>query len=240
MNIFRRRLLKSLSLALVAPAPARAQPAKAPIRIALIEGLSGPFGNTGEAVYRNLLWAVERVNARGGVKLPGGHRMLGLERYDSKGQNEEGLAALRSAIDDGIQFVVQGNSSSVAAVLIDAINKHNEREPGKRVLFLNYSAVDPVLTNEKCSFWHFRFDAHADMRMAALMEVIRDDKGGEERVPDRPGLQLRAGRAARGAAGSWGSSGRTCRLSATSCIQSGGSRTSCRMRPRSRPAARRP
>jgi branched-chain amino acid transport system substrate-binding protein len=176
MNIFRRRLLKSLSLALVAPAPARAQPAKAPIRIALIEGLSGPFGNTGEAVYRNLLWAVERVNARGGVKLPGGHRMLGLERYDSKGQNEEGLAALRSAIDDGIQFVVQGNSSSVAAVLIDALNKHNEREPGRRVLFLNYSAVDPVLTNEKCSFWHFRFDAHADMRMAALMEVIRDDR----------------------------------------------------------------
>ena len=176
MNIFRRRLLKSLSLALVAPAPARAQPAKAPIRIALIEGLSGPFGNTGEAVYRNLLWAVERVNARGGLKLPGGHRMLGLERYDSKGQNEEGLAALRSAIDDGIQFVVQGNSSSVAAVLIDALNKHNEREPGRRVLFLNYSAVDPVLTNEKCSFWHFRFDAHADMRMAALMEVIRDDR----------------------------------------------------------------
>ena len=176
MNIFRRRLLKSLSLALVGPAPAWAQPAKAPIRIALIEGLSGPFGNTGEAVYRNLAWAIERVNARGGVKLPGGARPLALERYDSKGQNEEALAALRSAIDDGVQFVVQGNSSSVAAALIDAINKHNEREPGKRVLFLNYSAVDPVLTNEKCSFWHFRFDAHADMRMAALMEVIRDDK----------------------------------------------------------------
>ena len=176
MNIFRRRLLKLLTAALASPAWVGAQPGGPSIRIALIEGLSGPFGNTGEAVYRNLLWAVERVNARGGVKLPGGHRMLGLERYDSKGQNEEGLAALRSAIDDGIQFVVQGNSSSVAAVLIDAINKHNEREPGKRVLFLNYSAVDPVLTNEKCSFWHFRFDAHADMRMAALMEVIRDDR----------------------------------------------------------------
>ena len=177
MNIFRRRLLKLLTAALASPAWDGAQPGGPSIRIALIQGLSGPFGNTGEAVYRNLLWAVERVNARGGVKLPGGHRMLGLERYDSKGQNEEGLAALRSAIDDGIQFVVQGNSSSVAAVLIDALNKHNEREPGRRVLFLNYSAVDPVLTNEKCSFWHFRFDAHADMRMAALMEVIRDDRG---------------------------------------------------------------
>jgi branched-chain amino acid transport system substrate-binding protein len=44
------------------------------------------------------------------------------------------------------------------------------------VLFLNYSAVDPILTNEKCSFWHFRFDAHADMRMTALMEVLKEDK----------------------------------------------------------------
>ena len=180
MNIFRRRLLNSLALALASPALALAQTqtpaAGAPIRIALIEGLSGAFGNTGEAVYRNLIWAIERVNARGGVKLPGGSRPLALQRYDSKGQIEEALSALRSAIDDGIHFVVQGNSSAVAAALIDAINKHNEREPPRRVLFLNYSAVDPIRTNEKCSYWHFRFDAHADMRMAALMEVIRDDK----------------------------------------------------------------
>ena len=60
---------------------------------------------------------------------------------------------------------------------MEAINKHNEREPGKRVVFLNYSAVDPALTNEKCSFWHFRFDAHSDMRMAALMDVLREDRG---------------------------------------------------------------
>ena len=146
------------------------------IRVALIESLSGAFANTGEAVFRNLVWATERVNARGGVKLPGGNRPMTIERYDSKGQNEEALSALRSAIDDGITVIAQGNSSATAAVLIDAINKHNEREPTKRVLFLNYSAVDPSLTNEKCSFWHFRFDAHADMRMAALMEVLKDDK----------------------------------------------------------------
>ena len=149
------------------------------VKMALIESLSGTFANTGEAVYRNIYWAMERVNARGGVALPtsaGGPRPLALERYDSKGQNEEALSALRAAIDDGAQIVLQGNSSATAAVLIEAINKHNEREPNKRVLFLNYSAVDPILTNEKCSFWHFRFDAHADMRMAALMEVMREDK----------------------------------------------------------------
>ena len=157
----------------------RCRPAGKPIKVALIESLSGTFANTGEAVFRNVYWAMERVNARGGVALPataGGKRPLVLERYDSKGQNEEALSALRAAIDDGAQVILQGNSSATAAVLIEAINKHNEREPGKRVLFLNFSAVDPILTNEKCSFWHFRFDAHADMRMAALMEVMREDK----------------------------------------------------------------
>jgi len=185
----RRLAWKACALALVAVSSglaslsAHAQvataPAGAPIKVALIESLSGPFANTGEAVFRNVLWAMERVNARGGVALPvaaGGTRPLALSRYDSKGQNEEALSALRAAIDDGARFVMQGNSSATAAVLIEAINKHNEREPGKRVVFLNYSAVDPILTNEKCSFWHFRFDAHADMRMAALMDVIRDDK----------------------------------------------------------------
>lgn len=181
MNTVLKHGLKFLALGLLAlaaclPFMAVAQSAAPAVRIALIESLSGPFGNTGEAVFRNLVWATERVNARGGVKLPSGAQALRIERYDSKGQNEEALAALRSAIDDGIRVIAQGNSSATAAVLIDAINKHNEREPAKRVLFLNYSAVEPALTNEKCSFWHFRFDAHADMRMAALMDVLKDDK----------------------------------------------------------------
>jgi len=175
MYFFRRWLLNLFVVALFAPVFCGAQPVAAPIKIAMIEGLSGPNANAGEAVYRNLVWAVERVNARGGVKLPGGAQMLALERFDSKGQNEEALTLLRSAIDAGAQIIMQGNSSANALALIDAINKHNEREPAHRVVFLNYSAVDPVLTNEKCSYWHFRFDAHADMRMAALMGVLKDD-----------------------------------------------------------------
>ena len=146
-----------------------------PIQLALIEGMSGPFANTGEAVLRNLVWAVERVNARGGISTQEGKRRLVLNRYDSKGQSEEALTSLRSAIDAGAQFVFQGNSSANAAALIDAIQKHNDREPTRRVLFLNYAAVDPALTQDKCNFWHFRFDAHADMRMLALMQVLKQD-----------------------------------------------------------------
>lgn len=156
-------------------AGARAQTAPTSLRIALIEGLSGPFANAGEAVFRNLLWATERVNERGGVKADGVARRLELVRFDSEGNTEKALSLLRAAVDQGIGFIAQGNSSAAAAALIEALDKHNEREPQRRALLLNYSAVDPALTNERCSRWHFRFDAHADMRLAALVEVLRAD-----------------------------------------------------------------
>lgn len=171
-------LVKALFAGALTAASAFAQSPSA-LKIAIIEGFSGANASGGEAGFRNFVWAVERVNARGGVKLPagaGGNLPLVLERFDSKGQTEEALSALRSAIDGGARVILQGNSSGVAASLIDAINKHNERDPARRVLFLNYAAVLPELTNEKCSFWHFRFDAHSDMRMAALMDVLKDDK----------------------------------------------------------------
>ncbi|MDP2000913.1 MAG: branched-chain amino acid ABC transporter substrate-binding protein, partial [Rhodoferax sp.] len=115
MYIFARRALKFLALASAFSTGAIAQPAPTPtpIKMAMIEGLSGPFANTGEAVFRNLIWAVERVNARGGVTMPAAHgsiavaRPMALARYDSKGQNEEALTALKSAIDDGAQFIMQ-------------------------------------------------------------------------------------------------------------------------------------
>ena len=173
IHLFDSVKLRLACLVLLMSMAAHAQ--KGPIQLALIEGMSGPFANTGEAVLRNVVWAVERVNARGGVQTAEGKRLLVLNRYDSKGQNEEALTALRAAIDAGAQYVLQGNSSANAAVLIDAIQKHNERDLQKRVLFLNYSAVDPALTQDKCNFWHFRFDAHADMRMTALMQVLKQD-----------------------------------------------------------------
>lgn len=176
MFMFLQLVLKKTTAALFIRAffvgsPVLAQ--TSPVKLAMIEGLSGGNANGGEAVFRNLVWAIERVNQR--ANQPTGACPLSLTRHDSKGQVEEALTALRAAIDDGAQIILQDNSSAVAAALIDAINKHNEREPLKRVLCLNYSAVDPVLTNEKCGFWHFRFDAHADMRMSALMSVLKDD-----------------------------------------------------------------
>jgi branched-chain amino acid transport system substrate-binding protein len=149
---------------------------KPPVRIAMIEGMSGPFANAGAAVERNLRFGVERVNARGGVKLADGAHPLELVVLDGKGSSEASLVQLRAVVDQKIGFVMQGNSSAVAAALIAAIDKQNAREPDSRVVFLNYSADDPAHTNAACSFWHFRFDAHAGMRMDALADVIQRDQ----------------------------------------------------------------
>ncbi|WP_414696980.1 branched-chain amino acid ABC transporter substrate-binding protein [Paraburkholderia sp.] len=152
------------------------KPTGTPIQLALIEGMSGPFANAGAAVERNLRFGVEQVNAGGGVKLADGAHPFELVVLDSKGGTEEALTQLRAAADRHIGYILQGNSSAVAAALIAAIDRQNGREPDNRELFLNYSADDPALTNANCSFWHFRFDAHAGMRMAALADVIERDK----------------------------------------------------------------
>jgi branched-chain amino acid transport system substrate-binding protein len=152
------------------------KPAGAPIPLALIEGMSGPFADAGAAVERNLRFGVERVNARGGVLLRDGRHPLELVVLDSKGSTESALMQLRAAADRHIGFILQGNSSAVAAALVTAIERQNAREPENREVFLNYSADDPALTNANCSFWHFRFDAHAGMRMDALADVIAADK----------------------------------------------------------------
>jgi branched-chain amino acid transport system substrate-binding protein len=169
-----KRLLTALSLSVCATCYSAE-----PIRIGMIEGLSGPFANAGMAVVRNLQFAIEQVNARGGVSLPDGRHPLELATFDNKQGVEESLIGLRHFTDQRIRFLVQGNSSAVAAALVDGVEKHNARVPDQRVLFLNYSAVDPALTNERCSYWHFRFDANAEMRMHALTEAIKEDAGAK-------------------------------------------------------------
>lgn len=144
------------------------------IKIAFIDPLSGPFAATGKQGLAQYEFASEElVNKKGGV-LDG--QKFEIVAFDNKISPKESLIQLKVAIDQGIRYVVQGNSSGVANALTDAIDKHNRRNPDKRVLFLNYSAVDPALTNEKCNFWHFRFDANADIKMDALTDVIAANK----------------------------------------------------------------
>lgn len=140
------------------------------VKIAMIEGLSGPFGNVGQNQLKNWQFVIDRLN---GAKNVAGVNFE-IVPIDSKSSPQEALNGLKSAIDQGIHYVVQGNGSAVALALADAIAKNNERNPGKEVIFLNYAAVDPALTNEKCSFAHFRLDADTSMKMEALTSFMKD------------------------------------------------------------------
>jgi branched-chain amino acid transport system substrate-binding protein len=139
------------------------------IRIGYIDPLSGAFANVGEAGAAQFQAVMDDINAKGGVL---GGRKFELVRFDNKTSPQESLIQFNAVTDQGIRYITQGNGSSVAGVLIDAVNKWNERNPDKTVLYLNYAAVDPDFTNDKCSFWHFRFDANSDMKMQALTNYI--------------------------------------------------------------------
>jgi len=152
---------------------ATAQAQQPTIKIAYIDPLSGAFANVGEQGLAEFRYTVERINARGGVL---GGRKLEVVPFDNKTSPQESLNQLKRVIDQDIRFITQGNGSSVAGALIEAVNRHNERNPGKEILFLNYAAVDPAFTNEKCSFWHFRFDANSDMKMESLTTFMAGKK----------------------------------------------------------------
>jgi branched-chain amino acid transport system substrate-binding protein len=138
------------------------------IKIAYIDPLSGMMAATGDHGLRELQFEVERINAKGGVL----GQKFEVVAMDNKLSPQESLALLNRAVDEGIHYVFQGNGSSVAGALIEGINKNNERNPDKRVVFLNYAAVDPDFTNSKCSFWHFRFDANSDMKLQAIINTM--------------------------------------------------------------------
>jgi len=166
-NKFVKRLALAASMMLIGGT------AFAQVKIAYIDPLSGPFANVGDAGLKGFKEAADiLVNQKGGIK----GQKLEFVGFDNKGSPQESQIQLKAAIDQGFRFVTQGNGSGAAHALIDAVNKWNARNPDKTVLFFNYAAVDPTLTNEKCSFWHFRFDANSEMKMEAITNFMTGDK----------------------------------------------------------------
>lgn len=163
------KLVKSAALAAAIAFVSTAGASAESLKIAFIDPLSGPFGPSGQAGLNEWNYAAAQINAKGGV----GGQEVEIIGLDNKVNPKESLVQLQKAIDQGVRFIAQGNGSSVASALIDAIEKHNKRNPGQEVLFINYAAVDPAFTNERCNFWHFRFDADADMKMEAVTDWVK-------------------------------------------------------------------
>jgi branched-chain amino acid transport system substrate-binding protein len=164
LRISRTALVGALTLAASCAASAADT-----VKIAFIDVLSGPFAQAGEGSLKQLREVVAQLNAAG---QPGDPK-LEVVAFDGKGTPQESLNVLKSATDQGIRYITQGGGSGVAFALVDALNKLADREPNKATVFLNYSAMDPGLTNDRCSFWHFRFYPSSEMKIEALTTYMQ-------------------------------------------------------------------
>jgi branched-chain amino acid transport system substrate-binding protein len=138
------------------------------VKVAFIDLLSGPFALTGQNSLKQLKEVVAQLNARTAPQDP----KLEVVEFDNKGSPQESINVLKAATDRGIRFITQGGGSGVALALVDALNKLAEREPERATVYLNYSAMDPLLTNDRCSFWHFRFYPSSEMKIEALTTYL--------------------------------------------------------------------
>jgi len=139
------------------------------VKIGFIEVLSGAFAFTGQGSLSQLREVVAQLNATATPNDP----KFEVVPFDGKGSPQESTVALKAAFDQNIRYVTQGGGSGVAFALVDAINKQAERDPANPVVYLNYSAMDPGLTNDKCSFWHFRFFPSSEMQIEGLTTYMQ-------------------------------------------------------------------
>ena len=114
-------------------------------KIAYIDPLSGPFANVGQMGARHFDMIAELINDSGGLN----GQMIEIVKYDDQINAKVAVEKVKQAIADGAKIISQGNSSGIAHAISGTVLKYNTRNPGKEVLYLNYAAVDPALTNEK-------------------------------------------------------------------------------------------
>ena len=139
------------------------------VKIGWIDPLSGLMAPVGQNQLKSYQFMAEIFNKSNpaGVKFE-------IVPIDNKLSPQESTNAVKSLTDQGVRYIVQGNGSGAALAIMDAVSKHNERNPGKEAVYLNYAAVDPDLTNSKCNYWHFRLDADTSMKMEALTTWMKE------------------------------------------------------------------
>jgi len=162
----RKVILSAVAALPLAFATARAEDT---LKIGYIDPLSGGGASVGVIGLKTFQYLADEINASGGIL---GHR-IEIVAMDNKTNPQESLVQAQKAVDGGLRYITQGNGSSVGAALEGFVAKNNERNPGKELLYFNYAAVDPSMTNQNCSYWHFRWDANSDIKMEALTNYMK-------------------------------------------------------------------
>lgn len=154
------------SVCAIAATPLAAEP----LKIGIIESLSGAQTSSGRLYATAVRYGVDRINAAGGFN---GEPIQVIE-YDNAGGPTDAADKFRQAVADGIDIVIQGASSAIAGQITEDVRKHNIRNPGSEMMFINLGAEAMELTGEKCHFYHFRFTTTAPMRVNALVQAMKD------------------------------------------------------------------
>jgi len=142
------------------------------VKIASLDMLSGGLAGFGHSALKHWQFLADKANKEQWA----GAVQFEIIPFDTKMSPQEALVQLRQVQDKGIRYVVQGASSSaVGLALQEAIARYNERNPGKEIVYLNYAAAAPIMTGEKCSYWHFRTDAHVDMKISTMAQHLAAD-----------------------------------------------------------------
>jgi len=166
MNVVRPFALAAVPASLLLAAAAHA----APVKIGMVETLSGPQASSGQAYRAGVRYAIDRFNAAGGWN----GEPVQLVEYDNQGGPAGASEKLKAAIADGVQIVVQGSSSAIGGQITEDVRKHNLRNPGKEVVYINVGAEALELTGDKCNFYHFRFAGNAQIRAKALVQAMKE------------------------------------------------------------------
>jgi branched-chain amino acid transport system substrate-binding protein len=161
--------LRQLAIAPVLGLLACGAATAAPVKIGVLETLSGPQASSGQAYRTAVRYAVDQINAAGGWN---GEPVQLLE-YDNQGGPAGAADKLKAAAADGVHMVVQGASSAIGGQITEDVRKHNLRNPGREIVYINVGAEALELTGEKCNFHHFRFSGDAQLRTKALVSAMK-------------------------------------------------------------------
>ncbi|GAA3992853.1 branched-chain amino acid ABC transporter substrate-binding protein [Comamonas faecalis] len=162
---------KHIALAALVAVTAGAQ--AAPLKIGLVETLSGSQASTGLMFKTATRYVIDQINADGGWD----GEPVQLVEYDNQGGPAGASDKVKAALADGVQLIIQGSSSAVSGQITEDVRKFNLRNPGKEVVFLNVGGEALELTGDRCHFHHFRFNPNAQVRVKALVGAMKLDHG---------------------------------------------------------------
>lgn len=167
--MFKVRMKTLLGAALVAGGLQHAMATdKDVVEVAFVDPLSGPAASLGVQLLGNIEYQVASINERGGLN----GRKIELVKFDNKLSPEETQVQFQRLAASGIRYIIQSTADSIAAVLINSVDRYNRRNPDAPILYLNYGANGAKFTNESCSFWHFLFDSNTTMKMHLMIDWL--------------------------------------------------------------------